>query len=566
MKNVALLAFRIGESTPDIVTPQFIDFYRWVSQVITKDDCKILSGKGNTTIPVDDLSLTQSPYDFYTKFHDSRKIWQKEANVLLIDLSMPEYGILRGPALIHLSQAIEVYFKEIDTPATVIILLSDLPPDLDPFRTNLNSHIKAKKIILIGNGKINKEYLSEIPKYRENEYQIRLIKIRKDPLELLKFKLIKRFGHFKKFDSPNPDSVCTRYYYDGELCKDELIELLNQYISKKYQKNEKPNIFYYAPISPWLKDTVVTWISEKDLNGIDISDLPNFDFCIDQSNSLPMLILPTVYSGNSLIKVIELIFGNKKPNVNVLAIMTTDCHDTKNRIRNLKLDEEVLKIDYLLKVDNFFYKEGNCPLCKIGIPKTNPDNDSYDMLTSFDMWDMVEKAGWKDEEDAPSYRSPLDIVPDLPNFIDQNGAWLSLKFDQILQSLLHGSPSSPIIVCPAEKGSETFSNYLRAIKRMDVIKIPKEIIEKFIEPDLNNIDDIISSDELWRNQLVNTTIKDLILLDEFNVSGTTRKGMINLVKKFNKNPLCYFSIIDFYEEQVKPIGIQCCNFYSFNYR
>ena len=563
MKNVAILAFRIGQSTPNIINASFLDFYRWVSQVIIREDCKIIDGESHTTIAIDNVTLSQTPYDIYKKFHESKKEWQNIADVLIVDLANPEYGVLRGPALIHLSQAIDAYYKEADSSLKIIILLSDLPPREDPFRIYLNSHIESKKVVLIGNGKVNREFSSELKDYRESEYQIRLMKIRENPLDLLKFKMIRRFGHFLKFDRTGNHSRCIRYYYDGILCKNELTQLFTTYFELKYPKKSDPIIYYYAPISPWLSDAVLVWTEELGLRCINIEKINGCNIDLEKEVSRPLLIVPSFYSGESLIEAIELIFGSKSANLHVLAVMTSDSNDDKERIRYLQTINEKIRVEYLLEVKNYFFPKGKCPLCEIGIPNSKPNIDTYAMLTSYDMWDMVERAGWKEEEDVPHYRPALEVVPDFPKFVEQNGAWLSTKLRLIMNSMPHGFPTAPVIVCPDEIGSRVFSNFLKAILNLDVIRIPKVIINKFIDPIESEIEEIISRNDLWCQQLKTSTVPSLILIDEFNMSGKTRLGMINMLEHFKKKTLCYFSIVDFFGSEKNPIGLQCLSFYSF---
>ena len=178
---------------------------------------------------------------------------------------------------------------------------------------------------------------------------------------------------------------------------------------------------------------------------------------------------------------------------------------------------------------------------------------------------MVEEVGWKPEDDVPEYRKSQGHVPKFPELVEKNGAWLATKVRLILNTTPHGFPSAPLVVCPNETGSIVFTDFLKAILKIDAIRIPREVINSFIEPKNEAIEEILQKKEIWSHQLNSAALPRVIVMDEFNFTGGTRLGLSNLLSHFGKSVLWYFSIVDFKPSASASIGIPSYSFYSFDH-
>ena len=137
MKTIGILSYRFGETRSEPLSQKFLDFYAWVSQVVTGSDCQPIYTDDHATIPIDNHTISHAPYSIYYHFFNNKEEWEGKAEVLLIDLANPEHGLVRGTALIHLAQAVDAVCKESENPPLFILLLSSLPPPEDRFRTVL---------------------------------------------------------------------------------------------------------------------------------------------------------------------------------------------------------------------------------------------------------------------------------------------------------------------------------------------------------------------------------------------------------------------------------------------
>jgi hypothetical protein len=204
-------------------------------------------------------------------------------------------------------------------------------------------------------------------------------------------------------------------------------------------------------------------------------------------------------------------------------------------------------------------------MCRVGIPESNPNEDDYAMLSTADLWQIINESGWKLEEDVPPHRKSLGYVPKFPELVEKHGAWLATKIRLVLDATPHGFPSAPLIVCPSEVGAIVFTDFLKAILGIDAIRIPREIIDAFRVSDESIMASIEEKKDLWYRQLSSTSVQRVIVMDEFNFSGVTRLGLHNLLGHFGKNVLFYFSIVDFDPDRTFLSGVSSYSFYSFDH-
>ena len=115
-----------------------------------------------------------------------------------------------------------------------------------------------------------------------------------------------------------------------------------------------------------------------------------------------------------------------------------------------------------------------------------------------------------------------------------------------------GLPPEPTLVCPDEIGARALSSALQSMYNYTPILIPRPIITAFTKGKLT-CEDVLSEPKYttagWFNQLnelsKSSSQRRLILLDEFNVTGKTLKGLRSLVACFNLNLFCSFTLVDF---------------------
>lgn len=576
MKLFNVMAFRLGSPTSIPVSPDLINFYQYVAQSVTGDECRFIDAVTPSTIPFDNTLILKQPYRIYQRFVEYVQGWEKRPDVVVVDLTNNvDQAIDRGGVLLNIAQAIQYSIANplgpIDSKApTFVLLLPILPPDVDPLRQILQQYFDSNQVIVIsdGGGVFPPTVNTAAP--FPAQYRLSLASVRDDPRDRVQVKLIKRLGHFKRSGPGTLNSGCTRYAYDGSLCVPELAELLRKRIdTEEFSQNAKPLLLYYSPAAHWLEDTVVAVALGMNLKFYSIEEITSDSFRQEdlEGNTLALLVVPMVDSGQTLQKALEELSKLPTPiKPTVFSILSTRSTNDERRQRHLRINGETIVIEYVLKVEQREYAKGICPMCDFGIPASDYDSDEFTMLTTYDMWDMSDSAGWKAEDDVPPHRAAIPMVPDYPNLIEEHGAWLMSKVRHRLEELPGGFPADPLVVCPDERGSVVFTNYLNLVLKVTVVHVPREVIsiaQQGAEALREHINEWDTSQPQWYVQLSTISTEDIIVMDEFNVSGTTRSSLTTLLQHFGKDPLCYFSLVDFDPLHSKQGGVPSFSLYEF---
>jgi hypothetical protein len=577
MKLFNVMAFRLGSPTSTPVQPEFLHFYQYVAQSVMGEECRFIDPDNNpATIPFDNSLILRRPYQIYQRFIEYVQAWNKSPDVVVIDLTNNvDHAIDRGGVLMNIAQAIQYSIAEpvehlIANKTIFTVLLPILPPEVDPIRQILQQYFESDRVVIISDdGRIFPPTINLGAPFSA-QYRLSLATIREDPRIRARVKLIKRLGHFKRIGLGALHSSCIRYAYDGSLCVPELVELLRHRLgAEEFDQSLKPLMLYYGPTSHWLEDTVVAIGVEMELEYHTVEEITSDSFASDvlTKNAPSLLVVPMVDSGQTLKEALEKLAHLPNPiKPKVLSILTTQSTNNERRQRMIKIGTEIIVIEYMLQVAQKSYPKGSCPMCELDIPESSYDSDEFNMLTTYDMWDMADNAGWKAEDDVPSHRQAMPLVPDYPSLIEEHGAWLMSKVRRRLEELPAGFPADPLVICPDEKGSVVFTNYLTLVLKVTFVHVPRDVIDiaQLGEDALvAHVHEWEASPPPWYVQLSTISTKDIIVMDEFNVSGNTRKGLTSLLGHFGRQPLCYFSLVDFDPEHSRKQEVPTFSLYEF---
>lgn len=574
MKIFNVMAFRLGSPTSTPVKLDFLNFYQNVAQSVAGEECRYADTLIPSTIPFDNSLILSQPFQIYQRFIEYVRDWKKWPDVVVIDLTNNvAHGIDRGGVLINIAQAIQYTLTPPDAPSDNLpiftVLLSVLPPEGDLFRHILQPYCERGNVIIISDDGSLFPAAAKPASFISAQYRLSLASVREDPRDRAKVKLIRRLGHFKRTSSTGHYG-CVRYSYDGSLCVSELAELLRQRIAdEEYTEDAKPLVTYYCPPSHWLEDTVVAVAIAMELDYYKVEELIATSSPKEKLAHVTsaLLVVPMVDSGQTLREALEELAGMPIPLMpKVISILSTRSNNDEQRKRVIRVSGRAIEIEYMIKVDQKTYLPGNCPMCALEIPPSDYNSDEYTMLTTYDMWDMSDSAGWKGEDDVPSYRPGLPLVPDYPGMIEQHGAWLMSKVRKRLEELPGGFPADPLVVCPDERGSVIFTNYLTLVLKVTVVRIPREVInmDRSLEVNFQEYESEWQSlRPQWYVQLTTISTEDIIVMDEFNFSGKTRASITVLLSQFGRKPLCYFSLVDFDPNHSKKGVIPSYSLYEF---
>jgi hypothetical protein len=575
MKTFNVLAFRLGSPTSVPVSSALLNFYQSVAQSVAGDECRFIDTLNLSTIPFDNNLILRRPYQMYPRFIGYIRAWKKWPEIVVVDLTNnAEQAIDRGGVLMNIAQAIQYTLTAPLGPAgseppIFILLLPVLPPDVDPIRQILHHYFASGKVVIISDeGAVFPESIKMGAPFPA-QYRLSLANVREDPRIRAQVKLIRRLGHFRRSGS-GTSKKCTRYAYDGSLCVPELAELLRQRIDEEeLDQDTKPLLLYYSPPSHWLEDTVVAVAIEMGLEYYRVEEItsPEFPKGNLQSGGPALLIVPMVDSGQTLHEALQTLGSLSVPiEPKVLSILSTRSINEERREAVVKIADNKTVIEYALKVEQREYETASCPLCALSVPASNYESDEFTMLTTYDMWDMADGAGWKAEDDVPPYRTAIPLVPDYPSLIEKHGAWLMSKVRERLEELPGGFPADPLVICPAETGSLVFTDYLNLVLKVTVVRVPREVIS-VAQRGPNEIQEHAREWKLslpqWYVQLSTISTEDIIVMDEFNVSGRTRASLTTLLRHFSIAPVSYFSLVDFDPGHSKQGEVPSFSLYDF---
>lgn len=553
MKNLGLMVFRLGSPAAEPIAQEAEKFYLWVAEQFTGETHANTPLEGRTTIPIDGLTLEDQPEVILSMFQVTIEGWSALPDTVVVHVEDPAHGIVRGSLSFCLCLAISRLLESRAESPTFIILLSTLPPEGDVVRQAISPFIERQKATIVGDdGQVLAGSAGQLKTSTEQGYPLQLAKVRKDPLRLLELKMIRRLGHFQTQDAGK--ATCRRYYYDCSLCGAELSSLLCDEIERIKDGTRPAVILYDSPISPWLETALRPIEVKLDVATISVDDFlnPTAGFSVVDNESA-VLVLPMVDSGNRL-KVVLHRLQEKRPKLRLylLSVLTTRTDDVMHKVRKLRSGSATHDICYLLKVDQVVFRNGACPMCLLEIPTTQfPDRESYIMLTAYDMWDMAESAGWRaKEKDKPPWRGSMGSVPNFARMVEQNRAWVATKIRMALERTLSELPVDPVVICPkGEEGSRALSECLQSTLDFTVINIPRDVINLFRNGGRRKIpwEKWEKDSPRWYVQLASLSSDQVIVMDEFNVSGNTRASLKRLIteRPFKKQVLCYFSICDF---------------------
>jgi hypothetical protein len=157
------------------------------------------------------------------------------------------------------------------------------------------------------------------------------------------------------------------------------------------------------------------------------------------------------------------------------------------------------------------------------------------------------------------------MVPSFLKMVENNGALFASKLRDRLEATPAGFPSDPVVICPDEEGSIAFTSYLRFVLGVTVIRIPRPVIYQCAEADA----DLPEIEKRWENQkpkwyltMISLTVADIIVMDEFNFSGKTQRGLSRLARHFGRD-VSYFSLADFNPEDSRKLGGPAYCLYDF---
>jgi hypothetical protein len=529
----------------------------------------------------------------------SDKIFKNADDLVIIDIK----ANVRNVAIIGLSGEIEaILCNDSNLNPRFVIIVDNLPSISDSF-LSIREYVSSGKVLLIDKKKRFK--------YKEEKYVINksfsFESLSKSALDKIKFKLLRKIGHYGRFeDQAKTDlTACNQYFYDGSDCESDISDLLFDKIVEYQEKYDFKisKIIYDCVESPWLENAIT--LLNSDLNSLKIEY--NFNYKdygyirsindVDNSYENILFIIDLIHSGKTFknqFSRLRQFFPNS--NIRSISILFSDdglyFESKDNHIKVESSEDNSSIVEFLLSVSQRQYVNfQKCPMCQD--LQMNVINESSfindNVLSSFETWTMCDEAGyipedWEPGRDDP-YPTTLSIKPNSLSLIQENAAFLALKYiKHIERNKLLQSPDLTLIF-PDEtsnkkeierRGSSIriedtpsgyFAETLMQLKQIEYFGIPRVIITRLKDKsDKFNLARIPLEYKNFYNKLTLLS-DDIIIMDEFGLSGGTLREIVNILSIVNKVPKAYFPIFNFSPKSLNDSslsGLKVLSLYDFN--
>jgi len=598
------LQISIGDNKSSLVPDEAYDkFYKHIANSVLKENItESIFFRFNIPITIqlsldwESESVRDNLENLYSIINTNDKI------CLLLHISDVMRGVNYGEVLTKFSEL----SKDISNKRIVVFVKDETQIFPYEFDINiLNEMFGISKQVALLNEKGNYFISNEKKQISNFEEIFNEIKLTKE--DNLNLKLIRKVGHFKK-EKEGKHISCQKYFYDGSNCVDEISSLLEEQVVSKLDTNKSFSVFYYAPYSQWAMNCFLQinenlkrfkkYIGIIDLNTI-FEKIKNFNAeqketfiskILKKNNAQQILLfIDVVASGTTLRNIYNTI--NKETNKSILPFCIIDC-SSKHPVEKIKGisfvlngTSENIELNYLLQRKQEYYTQTSCPMCKQDLDisiKTFGDQIIEPKLSSFEMWSMVKEGGVGLKKEIIPIKSETSRFPyDIPNTLEivkNNGAYLALKFQKVLNYLSSPFPSKGFIIYPDETKSNDFHHNLtkndvpaslfvsslKLIYQYNILSIPRDLIEE-IKKDESVVDSIETEHEYFYRQLLDIRTAPVIIIDEFPRTYRTYKAMRKVLEKVDKTPLAYITIFNYSPDRIKEElkDIQHANFYEF---
>jgi len=579
MRNLHIMRYVFGSSSSEPISDELHDLYLWIAQSLTGDECELSDDNSAMSLP----SVAQLGGSGMNEINNQildymRDQWEKPTDVAVVDIARatpsetirPEWNIGVAAAV-----AARVAQAGVHNESPLYIVLCRARPTAgDVVWSQLSTALNSGMALILDDAGLIRGQDRFVSMIDRDEYKILLKKARKTAIDILELKLIRRLGHFRVANRLL-GSYCTKHYFDGSECKDELAQLIRTFISEQYKTNEKPFVIFCDPESDWLRDVVVS-----------LQDLPAAGSIISLDNFLsnvrgglirinvdvqPLLILSVVGTARTLNAILSEWEKEQLPDPKILTVISTHGDNAQMGNWDVTLADKEHRLFYFLRRARMRYQD-ECPMCRLEIPhQTTGRADAYLSLTSYDFWEMADIAECYPEKkaDIPSHRSsPMKAQPPIRQMVHENGPWLARKAIDLIENYLgEGCLKGVPIVHLDEMGAKPLPLYIREISGATLVSVPNWVRNELSDDgaDIAKVLERLRYDHPHCYEQLDSVNPNnpVALLEEFTFSGGTRKALTRLMEKLEREVLFHLCVVSF--ESLKPGSANMKSFSLYNF-
>lgn len=560
--HVDVVPVRFGFSKPTAVLPRHRTYYQRIATLCFSDGtvADALDVVCGETVPV----AAERSLSFESVAELLGGAFPEDADRILIDMGGPEEkDVTRPSALMGVVLAVDTLRQRNPQAAVTILLPFEISPDdvVLPSLKRLVAHPAVR--VITNEGTVSGSYFESIDGADgQIGAQVRTwaADARVDPLDGLRGKLIRRVGQYQL---PGNEAIIRRLY-DGSRAFGEIYELATRRL-QDFAATGGGSVAYDVRHSHWFRGPIEAALRDVRL----LADSWSLEDPTDviRLGETGLLLLPIIRTGTSLGKLIAPILDGKRTTPRIWSLLSTQGavpRDGTRRISIAGTRQRFVQAEYSLFVDAgdsapdiAFWQ--TAPIESLS-PATEPPGE---MLSADSMWGMIFQAGLTVETPVPKHRKSIGFTPDFGEIAEDNGPFIASKVEGLLENVFAGDlPPSIGFLCPDEPNAKKVAESLRNLAGHDTIFVGRNLIDwksadggrlhatalKRVERELAIVREKLSA---WRDLVRRVSESErpqIVLLDEFNLTGRTFRGLHKLAAEFDLPVLCTMSLVSYWDD------------------
>ncbi len=550
----------LGRSLPQRVSDQRLHSHRWLAHGIVRTGVVPRSRPDSAYLSVEELALDPSRLRDYVRPPEDLP----DNAIVIFDLADAPYEFLTERLLRTLAALTSDFLA---ARRTVLILLSQSPPPRSSALWQLLERLTAARppsrvVVLDEDGNVRSFGAKRNVKFAtlQRNWPQRWTGLQGNTLERFQRKIVARVGHFDL--SGRSRRTCGRYYYDYSTGDAELAELLEEWLRRHHSSTllRSSRIVLCRVRSSAIEVAAMRAAKRVGAGFALMKDPQQTDRLSAESN---ILVFDVVNSGATVEE-----FRSAIPDWGVevhpraFAAMATE---------GVSLRRQSLRVDAQVTVKQETVLQRECQRCRDRVPYTDPTKDDPFLAISADtMWWMLEQVDWAPEGYGPNGQAKYDFIPSLEGVFEQWGDWIAYKYSRLLEEL--GQTDLLVVICPEETAVLRLLDRLSALydDQLVHVAIPRDLLDEVsdrpdraieVAAEVEGVIELESRREVdsdimseWTRQLrhLRAIEASVVVVDEFTASGTTARGLAELLRAFDVEVAAYLPFLDWDAERSDP--------------
>jgi len=537
----------LGRAASQPVTDARKELYRWLGKQLRPGREVELRGSGESK----SLTFEEVRTDAGSAARLLREDTQPAADaVVIIDLSQTAYDLLREPFLLHVGQA-AMEFADRPERTVILVLPGNAPASGSLLWLALEggeAGPSGSLLVLDRTGAVESRGAeTKLPAHFARNFGTRASRLDASVQDRFESKLLRRLGHFDlgALNRKAGKDLCSHHFFDASACIEELAVLLDRQLSGAISKGGRPKwmLVSCGSRSGWTREAAML---AADLAGIDHGEWPR----------RPTKNPPKEFVGRNLALLFDVVRSGDSARLALEAARRWQDVQVKLAYSAVGPNRAVrdlpggLKLQPMAKRSLERVPRDRCPQCELELPFSDPEpGQEQGPLRAFDLWSMLLDVDWLPEDYGPRNAERFKSSPDFESVFKRYGDFLAYRYELLLNDLddnelVVASPDEPAVGELMRRLSVRFDD------RIVWIGIPREPVLECVREDgaESNVKALLTkhAEETWARQLSNVRERKeaVVMIDEFNGSGTTAQSMANLLKGAHVDVRGFLPVVD----------------------